>query len=190
MSDETKKSQQFRLLRGDFKNFLHGKGIDIGSGPDPLQIEVGTVRPWDKEDGDAQLMAGVADGEFDFVYSSHCLEHMQDVRETLSNWVRILRPGGHLYFTVPDYILYEKMTWPSLFNFDHKQSFSIVIPRAAVQRPNHFHITQDLVPILKELNIDVLRYGLEDFFFNYNAGALDQTTRYAVCQICIIGMKK
>jgi ubiquinone/menaquinone biosynthesis C-methylase UbiE len=34
-------------------------------------------------------MAGVVDGSVDFVHSSHCLEHMVDVRETLKNWIRI-----------------------------------------------------------------------------------------------------
>jgi SAM-dependent methyltransferase len=189
MGDETKKSHGLRVRRGDFNEFLRGNGIDIGCGKDCLQIESGTVRPWDLQDGDAQLMASISDNEFDFVYSSHCLEHMHDVRQTLTNWVRILKPGGVLYFTVPDYVLYEKMTWPSMFNGDHKQSFSVVIPRNAVRRPNHFHVQLDMIPLLQELNITVIRHSLEDFGFNYNAGVFDQTTQSAVCQICIVGQK-
>src|SRR5262245_49806129 len=111
--NETSKSQPHREARGDFDKYLKGNGIDIGAGHDVLVVKEGTVRAWDVPDGDAQLMAGVADESFDFVYSSHCLEHLDSVPEALKNWVRILKPGGHLYFIVPDYILYEKMCWPS-----------------------------------------------------------------------------
>ena len=100
--NETSKSQPFRQQRGDFQKYLRGSGIDIGAGPDPLLIPDGRVRAWDLADGDAQLMAGVADATYDFVYSSHCLEHMRDVEESLRNWVRILKPGGFLYVVVPD----------------------------------------------------------------------------------------
>ena len=187
---ETSKCQNFRQQRGDFQNFLRGKGIDIGSGDDCLKIPEGTVRPWDVADGDAQLMSGLPDNEFDFVYSSHCLEHMRDVPETLRNWTRILRPGGHLYFVVPDYILYEKMTWPSMYNTDHKQSFSFLITREHVQRPNHFHIEKNLIPLLSELGVDVVRYEVEDYGFNYNAGIYDQTQINAVAQHCLVGRKR
>ena len=91
---ETSKCEEIRRNRGDFDNFLKGKGIDIGAGDDVLKIPNGTVRPWDKGEGNAQLMAGVPDNEYDFVYSSHCLEHMVDVTEALTNWLRILTPGG------------------------------------------------------------------------------------------------
>src|SRR5262249_16183994 len=90
---ETSNSYHLRKARGDFDNYLKGSGIDIGSGPDPLKVESGSVRPWDVPDGDAQLMPGVPDGQLDFAYSSHCLEHMRDVPESLKNWTRILKPG-------------------------------------------------------------------------------------------------
>jgi len=190
MAGETSKCQRLREHRGDFQNFLRGSGIDIGCGPDPLVVSNGSVRPWDLKDGDAQLMAGVPDGQLDFVYSSHCLEHMRDVRETLVNWLRILKPGGHLYVVVPDYILYEKMTWPSMYNSDHKQSFSLLIPRQTVRRPNHFHIEQDLLPLLRELGAEPVRITMEDHGFNYNAGVFDQTQQNALAQLCIVAKKR
>jgi predicted SAM-dependent methyltransferase len=187
---ETSKCQRMRKDRGDFNEFLKGNGIDIGCGDDCLKVESGAVRPWDVKDGDAQLMTGVPDGELDFVYSSHCMEHIRDVRETLTNWIRILKPGGHLYIVVPDYILYEKMTWPSMFNPDHKQSFSVIVQRRTVMRPNHFHIATDLVPLLNELNADLVRVTLEDRGYNYNAGMLDQTLAGALSQLCIVAKKR
>ena len=53
-----------------------------------------SCRSWDLPDGDAQYMASIEDGLFDFVHSSHCLEHMQDPQTALANWIRILKPGG------------------------------------------------------------------------------------------------
>lgn len=187
---ETSKCQPMRKARSDFDRYLHGSGIDIGSGPDPLKVEQGTVRAWDHADGDAQLMPGVADGQFDFVYSSHCLEHMRDVPETLRNWSRILKPAGVLYFVVPDYLLYEKLTWPSRFNRDHKHSFSFVITRQHVQRPNHWHINEDIQPLLTELGLEIVRITIEDNGFNYNAGLFDQTVQDTLAQLCFVARKK
>src|ERR1700745_3871055 len=125
MGRETSKCYLARYERGDFKRYLVGKGIDIGCGGDPLTVEKGIVRGYDKCDGDALYMAGEADASYDFVYSSHCLEHMPDVKLALTNWLRILKPEGILYLVVPDYELYEKGRWPSRFNPDHKASFSL-----------------------------------------------------------------
>lgn len=38
------------------------------------------------------------DGEFDTVYSSHCIEHIEwfEVEACIAEWVRILKPGGIL----------------------------------------------------------------------------------------------
>jgi SAM-dependent methyltransferase len=71
------------------------------------------------------LLEGVASASFDFVHSSHCLEHMRNPEEALTNWLRVLKPGGYLIVTVPDEDLYELGTWPSCFNADHKWTFTI-----------------------------------------------------------------
>jgi len=187
---ETIKCEAFRRQRGDFKEYLKGQGIDIGCGDSCLKVDEGTVRPWDLRDGDAQFMDGVPNEEYDFVYSSHCLEHMLDVRKALRNWIRILKPGGCLYFAVPDYILYEKMTWPSPLNKMHKQSFSFLIRREAVNRDNHYHIENDLAPLLSKLGADVLHCHLEDVGFDYNQGMKDHTAAEGLAQLCIICRKR
>ena len=76
---------------------------------------------WDKDDGDATFMAGVPDAFCDFVYSSHCLEHISNPYLALKNWWRILKPGGVLIIYVPHRDLYEKKKeLPSKWNHDHK----------------------------------------------------------------------
>jgi len=79
---------------------------------------------WDLEHGDAQLLDRIEDESFDFVYSSHTLEHVADASAALRNWYRVVKPGGHLILFVPDRDLYEKkLTLPSRWNPDHKRFF-------------------------------------------------------------------
>lgn len=129
---ECSKSIYRRLTDPNFSaRYFVGHGLDIGGKPDPLALyrelfgKMISVRTWDLEDGDAQYLPGIADEAFDFVHSSHCLEHLNNPRDGLSNWLRVLRPGGHLVMTVPDEDLYEQGVFPSLFNRDHKWTFTI-----------------------------------------------------------------
>lgn len=108
-----------------------GDALDIGAGADGLGRQIGiwpllrTVAEWDKGEGDAQELRGVANNSYDLVHSSHCLEHIADVRVALGNWWRIVRPGGHLVVVVPDAEFYERGNWPSRFNPDHKHRFTM-----------------------------------------------------------------
>jgi len=118
---ETHKAQIRREINGFFEKFCKGKGIDIGCGKDPITENVDT---WDIKDGDAQYMNGVKDDLYDFVYSSHCLEHMNSAKIAIQNWWRILKPGGYLIVSVPHRDLYEKKkNLPSQWNRDHKRFF-------------------------------------------------------------------
>jgi SAM-dependent methyltransferase len=118
--NETSKTKK---LWGELeKSILTGKGIDIGCGPDPIAPD---VCGFDKEAGDANEITNYVHEEFDFVFSSHCLEHMKDPRKAIQEWWKLVRPGGHLFFIVPDEDLYEQGVFPSRFNGDHKATFTI-----------------------------------------------------------------
>ncbi|WP_269713426.1 methyltransferase domain-containing protein [Caulobacter sp. NIBR2454] len=128
---ETSKSIMRRSGDARFATrWLIGAGIDIGAGQDtignygqlfPLMT---SLRSWDLPDGDAMLMEGVADDSFDFVHSSHCLEHLVDPQVALAHWIRICKPGGHLVIMIPDEDMYEQGIFPSTFNDDHKWTFT------------------------------------------------------------------
>jgi SAM-dependent methyltransferase len=190
MPNETAKCYQKRLHNGDFDRYLKGHGIDIGCGPDPLKIPEGSVATWEKHQGDGQLLAGVANAMYDFVYSSHCLEHLRSVEISLENWVRVLKPGGYLYVVVPDFLLYEKLKWPPMFNQDHKHTFSIDLLRSKVGRDNHYHIGNNIEPLLQSLGVVLEKSFLEDDLFDYNLGPVDQTLGSALSQLCFVGQKK
>jgi hypothetical protein len=125
-------SMQRRLADSRFATrWFCGNGIDVGGGGDSLALYkeffplARNIFVYDQPHGDAQQLANVPDGSFDFLYSSHCLEHMRDAHEALENWLRVVKPGGHLVIQVPDEDLYEQGQWPSRFNSDHKISFTI-----------------------------------------------------------------
>jgi SAM-dependent methyltransferase len=106
---------------------LRGTGIDIGCGPDPVTPD---ARRFDVADGDASHITRFVHEQFDFVYSSHCLEHLPDPRGALQEWWQLVKPGGHLFFTVPDEDLYEQGVFPSRFNPDHRATFTISKPQS------------------------------------------------------------
>lgn len=196
---ETTKSREL-MVREGYIQLLRGRGLDIGCGDDPIRPlnEPGnSVHGWDKAQGDAQYLNGVKDATYDWVYSSHCLEHMVNVVEALGNWLRVLKPGGYLQVVVPDYTLYEQLNWPSRYNSDHKHSFSAHVTRRQVRRTNHWHLPFDFYPLFHGpdrrfteadtgLNLSVF---LEDEGFDYNRGGRDQTLGEALAQIRIIVQK-
>lgn len=43
----------------------------------------------------------LVDGCLDFVISSHVLEHIADPIEALTEWFRVIRPGGYIFLIIP-----------------------------------------------------------------------------------------
>jgi SAM-dependent methyltransferase len=165
---ECSKSIMRRLSDPNFINrYFSGKGLDIGGKPDPLALyrelfnKMEEVRTWDWDDGDAQFLEGVQDGEFDFVHSSHCLEHLVDPRTGIHNWFRAVRPGGYLVVTVPDEDLYEQGVFPSTFNRDHKWTFTILKVRSWSDK------SLNVVDLVRELGEEAELVRLEQLSATY-----------------------
>jgi SAM-dependent methyltransferase len=175
---ECSKSIPRRLSQPNFINkYFVGEGLDIGGKPDPLALyrevfsRMGNVRTWDLEDGDAQYLAGVPDGSYDFVHSSHCLEHLHDPVEGLGNWLRVVKPGGHLIVTVPDEDLYEQGRFPSTFNLDHKWTFTIYKPASwSPKSVNVLSLVTGLGPEAQLVKAELL-----DATYRYELPRYDQT---------------
>lgn len=145
---ETSKSRARREKEGFFEKYCKGEGLDIGFGGD-LLVENCSV--WDIDNGDAQFLKGIDDEEFDFVYSSHCLEHMYDVRIALKNWWRVVKNGGYMIIAIPHRDLYEKKReLPSRFNADHKHMFLI----GKEEYP-------DTLDIIKEIKESITDYDIK-----------------------------
>lgn len=125
-------SIQRRLADSRFSTrYFVGCGLDVGGGQDSLACyselfpRIQNVFVYDVTHGDAQTLRNVPGESFDFLYSSHCLEHLRNPQEALGNWIRVVKPGGHLVINVPDEDLYEQGHWPSRYNTDHKVTFTL-----------------------------------------------------------------
>jgi SAM-dependent methyltransferase len=76
-----------------------GTGIDVGAGLWPLPGAT-AVDVW-RGPGVKKSIAEFADGSLDYVFSSHCLEHIENWPDALALWVDKLKPGGILFLYLP-----------------------------------------------------------------------------------------
>ncbi|MCE2574095.1 class I SAM-dependent methyltransferase [Komagataeibacter sp. FNDCR2] len=191
---ECSKSISRRLQDSNFvRKYFVGNGIDIGGKPDPLVLYqslfpgIASLRTWDWEDGDAQFMKGVADNSIDFVFSSHCLEHLHDPYEGLKNWFRIVRPGGYLIVDIPEEDMYEQGIFPSTHNKDHKTSWTVLKDKSWSSRSIN---VLDLVRSLGSA-ADIRKIEVIDALFRSDLPRYDQTiTPVAECAIEFIIRKR
>ena len=183
-----------RLSQPNFINrYFVGVGIDIGGKPDPLALykelfsNMTQIYTWGVEEGDAQFMEGVGDEQLDFVHSSHCLEHINDPKEAISNWIRILKPGGYLIVTVPDEDLYEQGVFPSSYSQGHLWTFTML--KEESWSPQSVNILDLVRPFANKVSVEKIE--LLDQTYRYELPRYDQTvTPIGECGIEIILRKK
>lgn len=77
------------------RHFCKGSGLDVGAAIWPLEGAI----PVDLKDGGDAM--NLPEGQFDFVFSSHCLEHLADPVSALEHWKTRLKPGGVLFLNLP-----------------------------------------------------------------------------------------
>ena len=183
---EQSKSAKRRFNDGNFHiKYLRGKGIDIGAGADCIGNNkhafagITEVLNWDLSNGDGQYLKGVPDNFFDFVHSSHSLEHMKDWQIAIGNWIRVCKPGGFIIITVPEEHMYEKDCWPSKFNPDHKWSFTL---KSNSKMPKTINVL-DLAKFFND-KVTVEKIENVDQFYYKNHHEIDQT-RLANVECCI-----
>jgi len=61
------------------------------------------------------------ESEVDFIYSSHCLEHVNNWSHTLDLWISKLKVGGVLFLYLPDF---SQVYWRPWHNKKHKHCFT------------------------------------------------------------------
>ena len=151
MGNEATKLRERFQREGVFEKYFGGSVLDVGCGMDKI---LPTATGFDKSEGEGQLLAGIEDGSFDTVFSSHFLEHVADPLEAILNQWRVLRPGGYLIFLLPDEDLYEGGCFPSLNNPDHKHTFTI--SKDATWSPTSRNV-MDFIPHLAGRKVISLR---------------------------------
>lgn len=127
--NESSKAMRRRFIEdrtGIFQwmKLFKGKGLDVGCGNNLLPFD--KCEGFDQEQGDANDLTGYFKAnEFNYIHSSQSLEHMRDPVAALQSWIEIVKPGGHLIVTIPDFVLYEGLIFPSRFNPDHRSTWSM-----------------------------------------------------------------
>lgn len=125
---ESQKTYEAKLQNGFFKKFMSGQGLDIGYAGyientlPILPLATGIDINYPDYDG---LTLPFPDNSQNYVYSSHCLEHITNYQHVIKDWMRVTKSGGHIITVVPHRDLYEKkLTLPSHWNSDHKRFYT------------------------------------------------------------------
>ena len=96
-------------------HICQGKGYDIGckkkewSLPGSIPIDKNFEDPWEA--------LNLPHPDVDYIFSSHCLEHIDEWVNTMEYWYETLRPGGVLFLYLPDY---SQKYWRPWNNKKHK----------------------------------------------------------------------
>jgi predicted SAM-dependent methyltransferase len=124
------------------KHFCVGEGYDIGCNrlewayPGAQPIDLLFDDPWDAYN--------LPDGEVDYIYSSHCLEHLPDWVKALDYWTSKIKVGGVLFLYLPHY---NQEYWRPWNNRKHTHIFvSEIIKDYMIDRgfTNIFHSDRDM----------------------------------------------
>ena len=113
------------------KHVCKGTGYDIGCCkeewmfPGAIPIDLDFPNEWHANN--------LPDGQVDYIFSSHCLEHVTDWVRTLDYWTEHLKPLGTLFLYLPHK---DQKYWRPWNNTKH----------------NHMFVPEDIVMYLEENN--------------------------------------
>jgi len=113
--------------------FTKGNGIDIGCGLNKIHTSaIGINKILTENDygypfgaqikGVGDSLPWFSDGSLDYVFSSHCLEHIMDTKKALLEWTRVIKNGGYLVLILPHKDYFPNIGQPNS-NPDHKHDF-------------------------------------------------------------------
>ena len=96
-----------------------GVGYDIGCKKKEWAFP-GSI-PIDLDFDDKWEALNLPQSNVDYIFSSHCLEHIDDWVIVMEYWYEILKTGGTLFLYLPDY---SQKYWRPWNNKKHKNIFS------------------------------------------------------------------
>ncbi|MFT3748446.1 MAG: class I SAM-dependent methyltransferase [Agriterribacter sp.] len=128
VGEEARKTFKEKLESGFFDKYMPGVGLDIGGTgyiDNVLPILPGAIIvDLDYPGYDGETLPFKTNSQ-DYVYSSHCLEHISDYKNAIREWHRVTKENGFIIIAVPHKYLYEKQeALPSRYNADHKRMYT------------------------------------------------------------------
>jgi len=100
------------------KHLCYGRGYDIGcmkpewAFPGAMPIDLDFDDPWHADNLPSE--------QVDYIFSSHCLEHVPNWSKTLLYWTEKIKSGGTLFLYLPHY---DQKYWRPWNNKKHNHSF-------------------------------------------------------------------
>ena len=179
LGPETSRSHYARIYSQFYDLYMNGQGLDIGYKgeiPDAQPVTANAIGiEKDTPNYDGKTLP-YPDNSLDFVFSSHCLEHISEPIPTVQEWFRVIKPYGYLITIVPHQYLYEKSTGlPSKWNADHKRFYT----------PSK--LLQNIELALQPNSYRVKHLRDNDTFYNYEIGP--ETHCAGACEIELVIQK-
>lgn len=160
LGQEPKKSFGEKVRSNFFLRYMSGYGLDVGfkggneSAAPILTSAVGVDLGYPGYDG---VNLPFNSESKDYVYSSHCLEHVLKPFDCLREWLRVVKVGGFVIIVVPHQYLYEKKSnMPSRFSREHLRFYT---PSKLLE-----HVEAALAP--NSYRVKFLEDGDTDFDYN------------------------
>ncbi len=134
-------------------NYCKGNGIDIGGGNNPFP---GAYLIENEPDQNAFRLDRFADESLDYVFSSHCLEHLDPWQDALDLWISKIKVEGHLFLYLPHQSMELWKPNGLWVGSEHKWSPSIDV----------------LIPYLEERDMEILEYNpSKDDYWSFHIAA-------------------
>ncbi len=98
------------------------------------------------------------DNEWDFVISSHVLEHFFDPIKAIKEWLRVIKPGGYIFIIVPhkERTFDKNKERTTLKELIDRNSEKIPTPEFDIHKHYSVWITEDLLELCNYLKLKVV----------------------------------
>lgn len=132
------------------KKVCKGTGYDIGCGK--LEWALPNACPIDRSFNNGYDAMNLPLPNVDYIFSSHCLEHLDNWVDALDYWTSCLNDNGILFLYLPDY---SQKYWRPWSNRKHKNIFKPQILRDYMEDKGF----TDIFHSEKDLNNSFMIYG-------------------------------
>jgi len=93
----TKRGHASKFIEPLALKYCSGKGLDIGASIWPFN----GARPIEDNENENAYKINELDNSIDFIFTSHLIEHLADPRLAFTEWERVLKKGGIMFFYIP-----------------------------------------------------------------------------------------
>ena len=139
--------------------YCRGQGLDLGCGNSKIRVDaigIDIYNPNADMNTDARLLDQYSNNHFDYVFSSHLLEELDNTEAVLKEWLRVLKDRGYLVLYQADKDLYYPIGDPQC-NGAHKHHFSWESLWAILEKiPGTKLIHHSLHPETKEWSFELV----------------------------------